>query len=81
MSYVLRVVMENRWESRLVLQHENQSVPYTKRLVTLTLTPEQEEAIRPRRIGTEGGREVFEDIREAWIESEYPALAQDGRKS
>ena len=77
MSYIIRVVLEDRWESRLALQHENQSIPYAKRLVTLTLTPEQEEAIRPRRIGTDCGREVFEDIREAWLE--VVPLTEGGR--
>jgi hypothetical protein len=65
---ILTVVFENRWQSYLLLSQENQSVPYDKRTVQIHLTKEQIEQLRPREVGLDGNKRVYEDIRECWIE-------------
>ena len=64
----LTVVMLDRQRTRFAIVYENQSVPYGKRTVQIELTPEQLEMIRPRKVGTEGGVDVFEEIGEHWLE-------------
>lgn len=51
----------NSWETTLRLQHENEWLPYRRRYVQITLTPEQVEAIKPKKVGVSGIQDVFED--------------------
>ena len=60
------VVLENRLESRLLLIHENHSVPPSRRTVQVEID------IPLLIVGKENGVDVFETIRECWIEEVKP---------
>jgi hypothetical protein len=48
--------------------HEEQSIPYGRRLITIELTEGQCEEIDPVLVGTANGEDVYEEIGECWIE-------------
>ena len=61
-------VLADTYSSYMRLVHENKSVPYSKRIVQIELTPEQMEKIKPKFIGKKGKEEIFEEILECWLE-------------
>lgn len=66
----LHFILADTHQTRMRLIHENEWVPYKKRVVTIELTPEQSEQIRPRLVGHEGNSDCFEEILEVFMEEE-----------
>ena len=64
----LTVIFRDTNRTRLAVIHENDWVPFQKRTVQIELTPEQEEALKPRHVGVHCGQDVFEERGECWIE-------------
>lgn len=64
----LTVILLDDFGSQVAMVHLNQSRAFARRTVQIHLTPEQAEALRPRRLGAIHGREVFEEIEQCWIE-------------
>lgn len=62
------VVMLDTHRTRMAVIHENEHIPYRRRLVEVYLTPEQEELLEGRKVGIEAGEPVFEEIGPMWIE-------------
>jgi len=54
----------------VALVHENQHRPYSKRSVSIELTPEQELLIRPRKTGHINGKVQHEIILDCFVEAE-----------
>jgi hypothetical protein len=64
----LTVILANTWET-VCLYNDFQIAPQPqKRSVTIELTPEQIEAIRPRMVGFGNGQDQYEIIVDAFIE-------------
>lgn len=71
-------IIANTWETTMRMQFENQLHPYRKRTVTIELTPEQEAAIERHCVGSSrGGKDVFEDILECFVEREGAGKGSD----
>lgn len=47
-------------------------MPQRQRSVTIELTPEQEQAVRPRSVGIMNGKEQFEEYVGCFVEAEPP---------
>ena len=52
----------------MAVMHENSYLPYTYRTVHIDLTPDQLCALRPKSLGTNCGKEVFEEIGAVYLE-------------
>ena len=66
-------VLADTWHTTLRVQHENEWAPYRRRTVTIDLTPEQREALRPCVVGTGGGgREMHEEVLDCYVEHDPP---------
>ena len=65
---VLRVVMLDTWRTHCAHVHENDHVPYGRRLVSIELTPEQLAMIEPRKLGVDCGQDRHEEVGEVWLE-------------
>ena len=63
------VVMLDRFRTEMAITFENQCVPYGRRLVTIELTDEQQDALVPRVVGQSGVTDRYEEIGDVWIES------------
>ena len=50
--------------------HENESVPFRRRVVTNELTAEQVAQLAPRVVGQSGGKDVLEETLTCWLENE-----------
>ena len=68
----LTVVMLDTQRSYLALVHENQSIPYRKRLVEIELSPEQVDKLTPRKTGSNGTKNTYEERGEIYLEEIYP---------
>ena len=64
----LHIILADTWRSIMTREMTNQAVPFTKRVVTIELTPEQEEAVKPQHVGTNGGVDMYEEILEVIVE-------------
>ena len=73
---VLTVVLADTWRTYMSVVHENEHRPYGRRTVQITLTPEQQEAIRPRKVRRGGGFEKYETVLDCWLEP--PTTAEGG---
>lgn len=62
------IIMLDTHRTRIALVHENEHIPYRRRLVEIVLTPEQEALLQPLCVGTEGGNDVFEEYGPAWFQ-------------
>ena len=69
---VLTVVLADTWRTYMSVVHENEHRPYGRRTVQITLTPEQQEAIRPQCVGQGGGVEKYELVLDCWLEPITP---------
>ena len=73
----LTVVLADTWFPHLSAPlFEYEHAPYVRRTVQITLTPEQQEAIRPRKVGRGGGVEKYETVLDCWLEP--PTTAEGG---
>jgi hypothetical protein len=61
-------VLADTFETQTRLVYENEHVPYRKRTVTIELTSEQYEQIRPVQVGVDRGKPHFEIFVECFIE-------------
>lgn len=64
----LRVVMLDTHRTQMALQHENESIPYGRRLVTIELTQEQSAMLERKSVGFNSNAEAFEEIGDVWLE-------------
>ncbi len=64
----LHFILADTHRTYVAIVHENEHVPYRKRIVTIELTPEQMEAIKPRKIGEMQGKEVYEELLDVILE-------------
>lgn len=64
----LMVVILSTTETTLRLQHENQLVPYGRRLVQIELTPEQQVALALKADGHMNGETTYERYGDMWFE-------------
>ena len=62
-------VLTDTFETRMRLTHENEYIPYKKRVVQIELTPMQLEKIQPRKVGFDK-KNIYEEITDCWIENE-----------
>lgn len=65
---LLHVVMLDTHRTRISIIHENEHIPYRRRLVTIELTDDQATKLLPQKVGSECGKPVFEEIGQVWIE-------------
>jgi len=70
----LQVVMLDRHRTEMAIMHENSCVPYGRRLVSIELTAEQVEALKPESVGYSQGEERFEQIGDVWLEEKAKAV-------
>jgi DNA-binding MarR family transcriptional regulator len=66
----LHFVLADTYRTYVAAVYENEHRPYKKRIVTVGLTPEQEEAIRPREVGMRNGARVYEEILDVILEEQ-----------
>lgn len=66
----LQVVMLDTWRTSIAITHENEHVPYGRRLVTIELTPEQLALLAPRHLGQNCGKPAHEEYGPSWLEVE-----------
>ncbi len=64
----LHFILADTYRTYLATTFENEHVPYKKRIVTIELTPDQLDAIRPHKVGTSGGNEVYEEVLDVILE-------------
>lgn len=64
----LQVVMLDTHRTRMSIVHENEHIPYGRRLVTIELTEAQAAKLLPRKVGSECGNPIFEEIGEVWLD-------------
>ncbi len=64
----LHFILADTHRTYVAVVHENEYVPYRKRIVTIELTPEQMEKIKPRKIGEMQGKEVYEELLDVILE-------------
>ena len=64
----LHAVLCDTLRTCLAIEFENESLPYGRRLVTVELTDEQAEALRPRVTGQRNGKEWREELGPVWLE-------------
>jgi len=83
MSNALKVtfMLRDTHETYVRLVNEGETVPHKRRVVTITLTPEQMGLLRHRRVGSDKGQPVYEEITECWIENEPFAATARGRET
>src|SRR5690606_30575618 len=62
------VVMLHTDRTRMSIVHENEHIPYRRRLGTIELAEGQAAKLLPREVGSDGGNPVFEEIGQVWIE-------------
>lgn len=63
-------VLADTHRTYIALTHENEHVPYRRRTVTIELTPEQREQLKPRSVGVRLGTDVTEEVLTCWLENE-----------
>jgi hypothetical protein len=66
----LHVVLLVTPKTKEALCYENQSLPYGRRHIAVELTPEQAEALRPRRLGNWIDVPQYEEFGDVWLEDE-----------
>ena len=64
----ITVILADTTPTYIALVHENQHRPYSKRTVTLPLTPEQQALIEPRETGHINGKVMHEVILDCFVE-------------
>jgi len=64
----LHFILADTHRTYVAVVHENEHVPYRKRIVTIELTPEQMEVIKPRKVGEMQGKEVYEELLDVILE-------------
>ena len=64
----LHAVFCDTLRTYMAIEFENESLPYGRRLVTVDLTDEQAEALRPRVSGKRNGKEWLEELGPVWLE-------------
>lgn len=64
----LNVIFLNTWECIMHATLCNQTVPFTRRLVQVKLTPEQIQLLKPEKLGVNCGKEVFETLSECFLQ-------------
>ena len=62
-------ILANNHAARMDVIHANFSSTPPKRSVTIDLTPEQIEKIGIKKIGTNYGKDVYEEIHDVFVES------------
>jgi len=67
----LRFIWANTYRNRMAIIHENESIPWQKRVVSIELTPEQLSAIQPQHLGSDCGQPVYEEFFEVIAEPIY----------
>ena len=65
---IVTVILADTFTTRMSIMHLNQTRPYQKRAVTIQLTTEQWDKIKPLVIGKENGVEVTEEILECFLD-------------
>ncbi len=66
----LHFILADTHRTYIAVVHENEHVPYRKRIVTIELTPEQLKAIEPRKVGVDRGKAVYEELLDVMLEIE-----------
>lgn len=64
----LHFILADTYRTYLATAFDGEHVPYRKRIVTIELTPEQMEAIKPRKVGMWGENEVYEEVLDVILE-------------
>lgn len=64
----LTVIMLNTQRTCITITCDNEWVPYGRRTVQIELTPEQLETLKPRHVGQNQGKDVYEEIGQVWLE-------------
>lgn len=64
----LHFILADTYRTYLATAFDNEHVPYRKRIVTIELTPEQMEAIKPRKVGVDQGKDVYEEVLDVILE-------------
>lgn len=64
----LQVMMVDKIGTDIALFHQNECVPFRRRQITIELTPEQIDELKPRHTGNINGDDYFEEIGNVWIE-------------
>lgn len=63
-------VLADTHRTYIAAVHENESVPYRRRTVTIELTAEQVQQLAPRQVGNVAGKVIFEETLTCWMENE-----------
>ena len=63
-------VLADTYRTYVAHVYENEHMPYRRRVVMISLTPEQEAAIAPQVVGMDSGVEKHEEIIECFISHE-----------
>lgn len=64
----LTVELLDTFRTRMGVIHENDHIPYGRRLVSVELLESQINRLKPKVVGIEGTREVYEELGSVWIE-------------
>ena len=64
----LTVIMVNTHRTAIAIRYENDHMPFTRRVVSVDLTPDQVEMLKPMEVGTWSGKPVYEEIGQSWLE-------------
>lgn len=64
----LHFILADTYRTYLATAFDNEHVPYKKRIVTVELTPDQLDAIKPRKVGMSGENEVYEEVLDVILE-------------
>jgi hypothetical protein len=70
MHMKLTVVLVNTYRTRIAVQFENDHIPYSRRIVQIPLSKEQEVLLAPRKLGRECGKDVYEEYGSVWLEED-----------
>ena len=65
----LTVIMLNTQRTYIAIVHENEHIPYGRRTIHVELTTEQIEKLRPKCVGSNGGKVVLEEVGEVFLET------------
>lgn len=64
---ILNVILADVLGTKIGLIHLNEHIPIKKRVVQISLTNEQIEAVAPKRLGMLDGKEQHEEIFECFL--------------
>lgn len=66
----LIVELVNTFRTRLAVHHENDHIPFRRRIVCIELTPDQIKKLEPKKLGTDQGADVFEELGNIWVQDD-----------